>query len=43
MGFWKLIFPSGISKMIVVYADGLFDGMPKKNFQETILPPVHAV
>ena len=29
--------------MIVVDADGIFDGMFKKNFQETLLIPVNAV
>ena len=29
--------------MIVVDADGIFSGMFKKTFQETLLIPVHAV
>ena len=29
--------------MIIVDADGLFDGMFKKNFQETLPIPVHEV
>ena len=33
----------GLPKIIVVDSDGIFAGMFKKTFQETLLIPVHAV
>ena len=35
--------PFGIPKIIVVDADGIFSGMLKKTFQETLLIPLHLV
>ena len=35
--------PFGIPKIILVDADGIYSGMFKKNFQETLLIPVHSV
>ena len=41
--FGNFFVPFGIPKIIVVDADGIFDGMFKKTFQETLIIPVHAV
>ena len=41
--FGNFLVPFGIPKIIVVNADGLFDGMSKKNFQDTFLFQVHPV
>ena len=41
--FGNLFVPFGIPKMIVVDADGIFAGIFKKKFQETLLIPVHSV
>ena len=41
--FGNFFFPFGLTKMIIVDADGLFDGMFKKNFQETLPIPVHEI
>ena len=41
--FGNFFVPFGIPKIIVVDADGIFAGMFKKTFQETLLIPVHAV
>ena len=41
--FGKFLVPLGIPKIIVVDADGLFPGMFKKNFQDTLLIMVHSV
>ena len=43
MDFGKLFVPFGLPKMIVADADGLFPGMSKKTFQETLLITLHAV
>ena len=39
--FGHFFVPFGLQKMIVVDVDGLFAGMFRKNFQETLLIPVH--
>ena len=41
--FGNFFVPFGLPKMIVVDADGLFDGIFKKTFQETLLITVHEV
>ena len=41
--FGNFFVPFGLPKMIVVDADGLFSGIFKKTFQETLLIPLHAV
>ena len=41
--FGNFFVPFGFPEMIVVDADGLFAGMSKRMFQETLLIPVHAV
>ena len=40
--FGNFFVPFGIPKTIVVDADGLFPGMFKNNFQETLLIPAHS-
>ena len=41
--FGNFFVPFGLLKMIVVDADGLFDGMFKNTFKETLLISVHEV
>ena len=41
--FGNLFVPFGLPKIIVVGADGIFTGMFKKTFQETLLIQVHSV
>ena len=41
--FGNLFVPFGTPKIIGIDADGLFSGMFKKNFQETLLIPLHTV
>ena len=41
--FGNFFVPFGIPKIIVVDADGVFDGMSKNTFQETLLITVHTV
>ena len=41
--FGNFFVPVGLPKIIVVGADGIFSGMFKKPFQDTILIPVHIV
>ena len=41
--FGKFFAPFGLPKMIVVDAYGLFAGVFKKTFQDTLLIPLHAV
>ena len=43
LDFGSFFVPFGLPKMIVVDVDGIFDGMFKKSFQETLLIPVRAV
>ena len=43
MYFVKFFVIFGLPKIIVVDADEFFSGMFKKNLQETLLIPVHAV
>ena len=43
MGFWKLLCSVWASKYVFLDADGLFSGMFKKNFQQTLIIPVHTV
>ena len=40
--FGNFFVPFGIPKIILVDADGIYSGMFKNNFQETLLIPVHA-
>ena len=41
--FGKKCVPFGLPKINVVDADGLFSGIFRKTFQETLLIPLHAV
>ena len=41
--FGNFFVPFRIPKMIVVDANGIFSGILKKTFQETLLTPVHTV
>ena len=41
--FGNFFVTFGPPKMIAVDADEIFDGMSKKNFQETLLIPLHEV
>ena len=41
--FGGFFVPFRLPKITVVGADGIFSGMSKKTFQETLLIPVHAV
>ena len=41
--FGNFLVPFGVIKIIVVDSDGLFAGMSKKTFQETLLVLIHAV
>ena len=41
--FGNFFVPFGLPKIIVMDVDGLFAGMFKKTFQETLIIPVHAV
>ena len=41
--FGNFFVTFGLPKIIVVDADGIFAGMFKKTFQDTLLIPVHAV
>ena len=41
--FGKSFVPFGLPKIVVVNAYGIFAGMFRKNFQDTLLIPVRAV